>query len=52
MTERSAGALTFHSTPEATARARSILGSGPLLGVEQAVLLEEDPAEARRIGRE
>jgi probable F420-dependent oxidoreductase len=50
--ERSAGALTYHSTPEATAWARSILGSGPLLAVEQAVLVEEDPAEARRIGRE
>jgi probable F420-dependent oxidoreductase len=50
--ERSAGALTYHSTPEATAWARSILGGGPLLAVEQAVLLEEDSSEARRIGRE
>jgi probable F420-dependent oxidoreductase len=50
--ERSAGALTYHAAPEATAWARSILGSGPLLAVEQAVLLEQDPAEARRIGRE
>jgi probable F420-dependent oxidoreductase len=50
--ERSAGALTYHAAPEATAWARSILGSGPLLAVEQAVLLEEDPAEARRVGRE
>jgi alkanesulfonate monooxygenase SsuD/methylene tetrahydromethanopterin reductase-like flavin-dependent oxidoreductase (luciferase family) len=29
-----------------------VLGSGPLLAAEQAVLLEEDPAEARRIARE
>ena len=50
--ERSAGALTYHSTPEATAWARSILGGGSLLAVEQAVLLEEDASEARRIGRE
>ena len=50
--ERSAGALTYNAAPEATAWARSILGSGPLLAVEQAVLVEQDPAEARRIGRE
>jgi probable F420-dependent oxidoreductase len=50
--ERSAGALLYNGTPEATATARSILGPGPLLAVEQAVLLEEDPAEARRIARE
>jgi probable F420-dependent oxidoreductase len=50
--ERSAGALTYNAAPEATAWARSILGSGPLLAVEQAVAVEEDPAEARRIGRE
>ena len=40
------------ATPEATATARSVLGPGPLLAVEQAVLLEEDPAEARGICRE
>jgi probable F420-dependent oxidoreductase len=50
--ERSAGALTYNAAPEATAWARSILGSGPLLAVEQAVLVEQDPAEARRVGRE
>ena len=50
--ERSAGALTYNSTPEATAWERSVLGDGPLLAVEQAVLLEEDPATARRVGRE
>ena len=50
--ERSAGALTYNSAPEATAWARSVLGGGPLLAVEQAVLQEEDPAEARRVGRE
>ena len=50
--ERSAGALLYNGTPEATATARSVLGSGPLLAVEQAVLVEEDPAQARRIARE
>jgi probable F420-dependent oxidoreductase len=49
---RSAGTLLYNLTPEATATARSVLGPGPLLAVEQAVLLEEDPAEARRIARE
>lgn len=50
--ERAAGALLYNAPPEATAAARSALGSGPLLAVEQAVLVEEDWAEARRIGRE
>ena len=49
--ERSAGALTYNATPEATAWARSILGAGPLLAVEQAVVVEDDLAEARRIAR-
>ena len=50
--ERSAGALLYNNPPEATAAARSVLGSGPLLAVEQAVVVEDDPAEARRVGRE
>jgi probable F420-dependent oxidoreductase len=49
--ERSDGALTYNATPEATAWARSIVGAGPLLAVEQAVVVEDDPAEARRIAR-
>jgi probable F420-dependent oxidoreductase len=49
--ERSAGALTYNASPEATAWARSILGAAPLLAVEQAVVVEDDPAEARRIAR-
>jgi len=49
--ERSAGALTYLVTPEHTAQARSMLGPGPLLGVEQAVVLAEDAAEARRAAR-
>jgi probable F420-dependent oxidoreductase len=50
--ERAAGALLYNTSPEATAVARSVVGSGPLLAVEQAVLVEDDPAQARRIGRE
>ena len=50
--ERSAGALTYNAAPEATAWARSILGTGPLLAVEQAVVVEQDQAQARRIARE
>jgi probable F420-dependent oxidoreductase len=50
--ERSAGALTYHAAPEATAWARSILGSGPVLAVEQAVVVDQDPVTARRIARE
>ena len=50
--ERPAGARLYTATPEATAAARSVLGPGPLLAAEQAVLLEDDPAEARRIARE
>jgi probable F420-dependent oxidoreductase len=48
---RSAGALTYLVTPEHTAVARSVLQAGPLLAVEQAVVLEEDQAVARRIAR-
>jgi probable F420-dependent oxidoreductase len=50
--ERSAGALLYNNPPEATAAARAVVGAGPLLATEQAVVVEDDPAEARRIGRE
>jgi probable F420-dependent oxidoreductase len=50
--ERSAGALLYNNPPEATAAARSVVGAGPLLATEQAVVVEDDPAEARRVGRE
>lgn len=45
--DRTAGAHTFLVTPEHTAGARAIIGDGPLLCPEQAVLLETDPATAR-----
>lgn len=50
--ERSAGALLYNTPPEATGSARQVLGAGPLLAVEQAVLLEDNPTEARRIARD
>ncbi|ADJ46668.1 hypothetical protein AMES_4844 [Amycolatopsis mediterranei S699] len=49
--DRSAGAHTYHVTPEHTAQAREILGAGPFLGVEHAVLFETDPVKAREIAR-
>src|SRR5918995_3865107 len=50
--ERADGAHPYNVPPEHTAGARAILGPEKLLAPEQAVLLETDPAEARRIGRE
>lgn len=49
--ERTEGAHPYFTTPEHTARARELLGAGPLLCPEQAVVLETDPARARAIGR-
>jgi probable F420-dependent oxidoreductase len=45
------GAHPYNTTPEHTAQARKILGLGKLLCVEQMVLLETDPARARRGAR-
>ncbi|SDC87866.1 LLM class F420-dependent oxidoreductase [Actinokineospora iranica] len=50
--ERSRGALPYLVTPEHTARAREILGDGPLLAPEQHVLLETDPRRARETARQ
>lgn len=50
--DRSAGAHPYLTTPNHTRRAREILGAGPILATEQAVVLETDAAEARRIARE
>ncbi len=49
--ERAWGAHPYFVTPEHTAWARGILGSGPLLAPEQAVVLETDPSVARQIAR-
>ena len=45
------GAHPYFVPVEHTASARAILGPGPLLCPEQAVLLETDPARARTIAR-
>jgi probable F420-dependent oxidoreductase len=50
--ERADGAHPYNTTPQHTAGARSILGPGKLLCPEVWVLLETDPATARRAARE
>ncbi len=47
---RARGAHPYLTTPEHTHSAREVLGDGPLLLPEQAVLLTEDREEARTIG--
>lgn len=46
------GAHPYNVTPQHTAQARAILGPGKLLCPEQKVLLETDPAKARRVARD
>lgn len=46
------GAHPYNVTPEHTAQARAILGAGKWLCVEQPVLLESDPVNARKVARE
>jgi probable F420-dependent oxidoreductase len=48
---RSAGAHPYLVTPEYTRQARDAIGPGPLLAVEQKVVLEPDPSIARAISR-
>ncbi len=45
------GAHPYFTTPEHTAIARETMGADALLAPEQMVVLETDPAEARRIAR-
>jgi probable F420-dependent oxidoreductase len=49
--DRADGAHPYLVTPEHTARARAVLGPGPLLAPEQAVVVETDAARARAAGR-
>ncbi|MET7330213.1 LLM class F420-dependent oxidoreductase [Nonomuraea sp. NPDC005650] len=49
--DRADGAHSYFVPPEHTAQARRILGPGPLLIPEQAVVLESDPVRAREIAR-
>jgi probable F420-dependent oxidoreductase len=50
--ELAEGAHPYNSIPEHTAGARKILGPGKILAPEVWVLLEPDPATARRAARE
>ena len=45
--DRAQGAHPYLVTPEHTAQARAVLGDGPLLAVEQAVVLSDDPDVVR-----
>ncbi len=49
--DRSLGAHPYFVSPDHTRMARSVLGSGPLLAPEQAVVLEVDPERARTLAR-
>jgi probable F420-dependent oxidoreductase len=49
--ERTAGAHPYLTTPTHTARAREILGAGPLLAPEQGFVIEPEPEQARAIAR-
>jgi probable F420-dependent oxidoreductase len=49
---RAVGAHPYFVPVEHTAVARSVLGDGPLLAPEQAVVLSTDPDEARAIARQ
>jgi probable F420-dependent oxidoreductase len=49
--ERADGAHPYNTTPAHTAEARGLLGPGPYLCPEQAVILETDAAKARGIAR-
>ena len=49
--ERGLGAHTYFVPVEHTAFARQRLGTGPVLAVEQTVVLEADPSKAREIAR-
>ena len=50
--DRTHGAHPYLVTPAHTARARAVLGAGPVLAPEQGVVLETDPARARAVARE
>ncbi len=50
--DRSAGAHPYLGTAEHTRRARAVLGEGPLLASELAVVLETDPSRARAVAQQ
>lgn len=50
--EMAQGAHPYNVTPEHTARAREILGDGPLLCPDQKAILIKDASRARELGRQ
>ena len=46
-----AGAHPYFTSPDHTRMARETMGEGPLLCVEQKVILESDPAKARELAK-
>jgi probable F420-dependent oxidoreductase len=50
--ERTWGAHPYFVPVEHTARARELMGPGPVLAVEQAVVLSSDPAEVLAVARQ
>lgn len=50
--EQAIGTHPYLVTPEITARTRATIGIGPVVAVEQAVVLETDAAAARAIARD
>ena len=50
--DRAAGAHPYLVTAEHTARAREILGKGPLLAPEVGVVLDDRPGPARAVARD
>ena len=50
--DRTHGAHPYLTTPRHSARAREVLGAGPVLAPEQGFVLEADPAKARAVARE
>lgn len=50
--ERADGVHPYLVTPEHTAHARAVIGSGPLLAPEQAAVVAADPGTARAAARE
>lgn len=49
--ERSAGTHPYLTTPEHTRSTRERYGAGPLIAPEHKVVLDDDPAAARALGR-
>lgn len=50
--EQSIGTLAYLVTPAITAQTRARIGAGPIVAVEQAVVLETDAVRARAVARE